>query len=86
MVTSCRLDHALIIVLSSQYLTLTQAPSKDEDVSASSGSAERLPLLADLVLYYCRHANKPVLVQLYQAEVKESHKQEETVSLNRCSD
>uniref|UniRef100_A0A7N6A8R5 Phosphoinositide 3-kinase regulatory subunit 5 n=1 Tax=Anabas testudineus TaxID=64144 RepID=A0A7N6A8R5_ANATE len=30
---------------------------------------ERVPLLADLVLYYCRHADQPVLVQLYQAEL-----------------
>uniref|UniRef100_A0AAQ6APZ6 Phosphoinositide 3-kinase regulatory subunit 5 n=1 Tax=Amphiprion ocellaris TaxID=80972 RepID=A0AAQ6APZ6_AMPOC len=34
-----------------------------------SSSTERLPLLADLVLYYCRHADQPVLVQLYQAEL-----------------
>lgn len=34
-----------------------------------SGSTGRLPLLTDLVLYYCRHADQPVLLQLYQAEV-----------------
>lgn len=39
----------------------------------SSSSSERLPLLADLVLYYCRHAEQPVLVQLYQAEVRYTH-------------
>uniref|UniRef100_A0A667X246 Phosphoinositide 3-kinase regulatory subunit 5 n=1 Tax=Myripristis murdjan TaxID=586833 RepID=A0A667X246_9TELE len=33
------------------------------------GALERLPLLADLVLYYCRHADQPALVQLYQAEL-----------------
>lgn len=49
---------------------ITQAAPKDEDVSASTGSTEQLPLLADLVLYYCRHADQPVLVQLYQAEVR----------------
>uniref|UniRef100_A0A671TUM4 Phosphoinositide 3-kinase regulatory subunit 5 n=1 Tax=Sparus aurata TaxID=8175 RepID=A0A671TUM4_SPAAU len=34
-----------------------------------NGCAETLPLLGDLVLYYCRHADQPVLVQLYQAEL-----------------
>uniref|UniRef100_A0A665UPL3 Phosphoinositide 3-kinase regulatory subunit 5 n=1 Tax=Echeneis naucrates TaxID=173247 RepID=A0A665UPL3_ECHNA len=37
--------------------------------SSGSGNVESLPLLADLVLYYCRHADQPVLVQLYQAEL-----------------
>ncbi|MEQ2186234.1 hypothetical protein GOODEAATRI_026543, partial [Goodea atripinnis] len=50
-----------------------QAAPKDDDVSTSTGSMEhRLPLLADLVLYYCRHADQPILVQLYQAEVRRS--------------
>lgn len=49
---------------------MTQAACKEGEVSESSGSTERLPLLADLVLYYCRHADQPVLVQLYQAEVR----------------
>uniref|UniRef100_A0A8C5A1K5 Phosphoinositide 3-kinase regulatory subunit 5 n=1 Tax=Gadus morhua TaxID=8049 RepID=A0A8C5A1K5_GADMO len=34
------------------------------------GSYEcRLPILADLVLYYCRQATRPTLIQLYQAEL-----------------
>ncbi|XP_040918251.1 phosphoinositide 3-kinase regulatory subunit 5-like isoform X2 [Toxotes jaculatrix] len=48
---------------------LCQTACKEGDVSEGSGSVERLPLLADLVLYYCRHADQPVLVQLYQAEL-----------------
>ncbi|XP_062294650.1 phosphoinositide 3-kinase regulatory subunit 5-like [Scomber scombrus] len=43
--------------------------AKEGDVSVSNGSMERLPLLADMVLYYCRNADQPVLVQLYQAEL-----------------
>uniref|UniRef100_A0A4W6F1P1 Phosphoinositide 3-kinase regulatory subunit 5 n=1 Tax=Lates calcarifer TaxID=8187 RepID=A0A4W6F1P1_LATCA len=43
--------------------------SSDVLCQVRSGSVERLPLLADLVLYYCRHADQPVLVQLYQAEL-----------------
>ncbi|XP_037544784.1 phosphoinositide 3-kinase regulatory subunit 5-like [Nematolebias whitei] len=62
-------ERNVLSLLSLSSDVLCEAPSKDEDASASSGSAERLPLLADLVLYYCRHANKPVLVQLYQAEL-----------------
>lgn len=49
---------------------MTQASCKEGEVSESSGSTECLPLLADLVLYYCRHADQPVLVQLYQVEVR----------------
>ncbi|XP_064423693.1 phosphoinositide 3-kinase regulatory subunit 5 [Latimeria chalumnae] len=36
---------------------------------AAEGSKERLPILADMVLYYCRFASHPVLLQLYQAEL-----------------
>ncbi|XP_035262179.1 phosphoinositide 3-kinase regulatory subunit 5 isoform X3 [Anguilla anguilla] len=42
--------------------------SKIEAESCDSAS-DRLPILADLVLYYCRYAARPVLVQLYQAEL-----------------
>ena len=35
-----------------------------------SSYEDRLPILADLVLYYCRHATRPALMQLYQAEVR----------------
>ncbi|XP_054026583.1 phosphoinositide 3-kinase regulatory subunit 5 [Dryobates pubescens] len=30
---------------------------------------EQLPILADMILYYCRFAMRPVLLQLYQAEL-----------------
>ncbi|XP_017272217.1 phosphoinositide 3-kinase regulatory subunit 5-like isoform X2 [Kryptolebias marmoratus] len=62
-------DRNVVSLLSLSSDVLCEAPSKDEDVSTGSGGAERLSLLADLVLYYCRHADKPVLVQLYQAEL-----------------
>lgn len=48
-------------------LCIDQATCKERD--DASFSSERLPLLADMVLYYCRHADQPVLLQLYQAEV-----------------
>nr|XP_015212006.1 PREDICTED: phosphoinositide 3-kinase regulatory subunit 5 [Lepisosteus oculatus]XP_015212007.1 PREDICTED: phosphoinositide 3-kinase regulatory subunit 5 [Lepisosteus oculatus] len=47
---------------------LCQQTSKTEP-DVSSSTRERLPILADMVLYYCRHAARPVLVQLYQAEL-----------------
>lgn len=34
-------------------------------------SREQLPILADMILYYCRFATRPVLLQLYQTEVGE---------------
>uniref|UniRef100_A0A3P8TCG3 Phosphoinositide 3-kinase regulatory subunit 5 n=1 Tax=Amphiprion percula TaxID=161767 RepID=A0A3P8TCG3_AMPPE len=60
-------ERNVLSLLSLSSDVLCQAASKDDDVSVSS--TERLPLLADLVLYYCRHADQPVLVQLYQAEL-----------------
>ncbi|XP_013808632.2 phosphoinositide 3-kinase regulatory subunit 5 [Apteryx mantelli] len=32
-------------------------------------SREQLPILADMILYYCRFATRPVLLQLYQTEL-----------------
>lgn len=58
-----------LLSLSSDVLCQQTACKEGGDESVSSGSAESLPLLADLVLYYCRHADQPVLVQLYQAEL-----------------
>lgn len=47
---------------------ISQTTSK-VDCDSDNSSSERLLLLADLVLYYCRNAAQPVLLQLYQAEV-----------------
>uniref|UniRef100_A0A8D2ZQE1 Phosphoinositide 3-kinase regulatory subunit 5 n=1 Tax=Scophthalmus maximus TaxID=52904 RepID=A0A8D2ZQE1_SCOMX len=62
-------ERDVLSLLSLSSDVLCQAACKDGDVSEGSGSVERLPLLAELVLYYCRHADQPVLVQLYQAEL-----------------
>ncbi|XP_026069669.1 phosphoinositide 3-kinase regulatory subunit 5-like isoform X1 [Carassius auratus] len=40
----------------------------ESDLSEGAGEG-RLPIFADLVLYYCRHAARPALIQLYQAEL-----------------
>ncbi|XP_078427006.1 phosphoinositide 3-kinase regulatory subunit 5 [Cetorhinus maximus] len=47
---------------------LCQEPSKSENDLADRAQ-EKLPILGDLILYYCRNAANPVLVQLYQAEL-----------------
>ncbi|KAM9345906.1 phosphoinositide 3-kinase regulatory subunit 5-like [Symphorus nematophorus] len=62
-------ERNVLNLLSLSSDVLCQTACKEGDVSVSSGSMENLPLLADLVLYYCRHADQPVLVQLYQAEL-----------------
>ncbi|XP_070703680.1 phosphoinositide 3-kinase regulatory subunit 5-like isoform X2 [Pempheris klunzingeri] len=62
-------ERNVLSLLSLSSDVLCQTAYKEGDVSGSSGSVESLPLLADLVLYYCRHADQPVLVQLYQAEL-----------------
>ncbi|XP_068506785.1 phosphoinositide 3-kinase regulatory subunit 5 isoform X1 [Syngnathus scovelli] len=46
-----------------------QQTSKTESESYDSSYEHRLPILADLVLYYCRYATRPALIQLYQAEL-----------------
>ncbi|XP_076006263.1 phosphoinositide 3-kinase regulatory subunit 5-like isoform X2 [Genypterus blacodes] len=62
-------ERNVLSLLSLSSDVLCQNACKEDGDSDSKGSTERLPLLADLVLYYCRHANQPVLVQLYQAEM-----------------
>ncbi|KAG7486931.1 phosphoinositide 3-kinase regulatory subunit 5 [Solea senegalensis] len=46
-----------------------QQTSKTESESYDGSYEQRLPILADLVLYYCRYAARPALIQLYQAEL-----------------
>lgn len=40
------------------------------DSQPLEGSATQLPILADMLLYYCRFAARPVLLQVYQTEVR----------------
>uniref|UniRef100_A0A674J416 Phosphoinositide 3-kinase regulatory subunit 5 n=1 Tax=Terrapene triunguis TaxID=2587831 RepID=A0A674J416_9SAUR len=47
---------------------LCQQSAKPE-VEPMEESREQLPILADMVLYYCRFATRPVLLQLYQTEL-----------------
>ncbi|XP_054891443.1 phosphoinositide 3-kinase regulatory subunit 5-like isoform X2 [Poeciliopsis prolifica] len=61
-------ERNVFSLLSLSSEVLCEAAPKEDDVSGAT--EQRLPLLADLVLYYCRHADQPVLVQLYQAEVR----------------
>nr|XP_015809936.2 phosphoinositide 3-kinase regulatory subunit 5 isoform X1 [Nothobranchius furzeri]XP_015809937.2 phosphoinositide 3-kinase regulatory subunit 5 isoform X1 [Nothobranchius furzeri] len=46
-----------------------QQTSKTESESYDSSYEQRLPILADLVLYYCRYATRQSLIQLYHAEL-----------------
>ncbi|XP_053711946.1 phosphoinositide 3-kinase regulatory subunit 5-like isoform X2 [Synchiropus splendidus] len=46
-----------------------QQTSKTESESYNSSYEQRLPILADLILYYCRYAARPALIQLYKAEL-----------------
>ncbi|XP_028311697.1 phosphoinositide 3-kinase regulatory subunit 5-like [Gouania willdenowi] len=60
-------ERNVLSLLSLSSDVLCQSASKDDDASASPEC--RLPLLADLVFYYCRHADQAVLMQLYQVEL-----------------
>ncbi|XP_053273967.1 phosphoinositide 3-kinase regulatory subunit 5 isoform X1 [Pleuronectes platessa] len=46
-----------------------QQTSKTESESYDGSYEQRLPIMADLLLYYCRYATRPALIQLYQAEL-----------------
>ncbi|VFV44933.1 phosphoinositide 3-kinase [Lynx pardinus] len=49
------------------------APHPQQSLKAESrpldGSSAQLPILADMLLYYCRFAARPVLLQVYQTEL-----------------
>ncbi|XP_077475237.1 phosphoinositide 3-kinase regulatory subunit 5-like isoform X2 [Stigmatopora argus] len=60
-------DRSVHSLLSLSSDVLCQ-PAWNED-NSSKYKVEHLPLMADLVLYYCRHADQPLLVQLYRAEL-----------------
>lgn len=66
----------LCVVLSSSpfSLHLGASPHPQQSLKAESrpleGSPARLPILADMLLYYCRFAARPVLLQVYQTEVR----------------
>ncbi|XP_077590739.1 phosphoinositide 3-kinase regulatory subunit 5-like [Stigmatopora nigra] len=61
-------DRSVHSLLSLSSDVLCQ-PAWNEDNSISEYMVEHLPLMAELVLYYSRHADQPVLVQLYRAEL-----------------
>ncbi|CAL8270674.1 unnamed protein product [Lota lota] len=58
-----------LLSLSSQVLYQTTSSTDDVTGSSSIRCVDRLPLLADLLLYYCRHAHQPAMLQLYKAEL-----------------
>ncbi|XP_050175467.1 phosphoinositide 3-kinase regulatory subunit 5 [Myiozetetes cayanensis] len=43
--------------------------STKPEAEPQEDSQEQLPILADMILYYCRFATRPVLLQLYQTEL-----------------
>ncbi|XP_017336458.1 phosphoinositide 3-kinase regulatory subunit 5 isoform X5 [Ictalurus punctatus] len=57
----CLLDLPLHVVC--------QQTSKSDSESVENSVEECLPIMADLLLYYCRNAARPALIQLYQAEL-----------------
>lgn len=59
--TLCLLDLPLHVVC--------QQTSKSDSECVEESVKECLPIMADLLLYYCRNAARPALIQLYQAEL-----------------
>lgn len=43
--------------------------SAKAEAEPQEDAQEQLPILADMILYYCRFATRPVLLQLYHTEV-----------------
>ncbi|XP_059236603.1 phosphoinositide 3-kinase regulatory subunit 5 isoform X1 [Mustela nigripes] len=48
---------------------LCQQQSLKAESQPLEGSSAQLPILADMLLYYCRFAARPVLLQVYQTEL-----------------
>uniref|UniRef100_A0AAY4A8V0 Phosphoinositide 3-kinase regulatory subunit 5 n=1 Tax=Denticeps clupeoides TaxID=299321 RepID=A0AAY4A8V0_9TELE len=61
-------EHNTLSLLNLPVDVVCQQTSKIESELYDSNE-ERLPILADLILYYCRNAARPVLIQLYKAEL-----------------
>ncbi|XP_038633191.1 phosphoinositide 3-kinase regulatory subunit 5 [Scyliorhinus canicula] len=61
-------ERNILDLLTLPTTLLCQEPSKSENDLADR-EQEKLSILGDLILYYCRNAAYPVLVQLYQAEL-----------------
>ncbi|XP_067914164.1 phosphoinositide 3-kinase regulatory subunit 5 isoform X2 [Heterodontus francisci] len=61
-------ERNIVDLLTLPTTLLCQEPSKAENDPAERVQ-EKLSILGDLILYYCRNAAYPVLVQLYQAEL-----------------
>ncbi|KAG8550009.1 hypothetical protein GDO81_029711 [Engystomops pustulosus] len=47
----------------------TSVLSQSSTPENGSSETQKMPILADMVLYYCRFANRSLLLQLYQAEI-----------------
>ncbi|XP_055008366.1 phosphoinositide 3-kinase regulatory subunit 5-like isoform X2 [Boleophthalmus pectinirostris] len=62
-------ERNVLSLLSLSSDILCQSASKDSDDSGYCVPTVRPSLLAEMVLYYCRHADETILVQLYQAEL-----------------
>lgn len=73
--SSLFLSYSLSVLLS-LHLSLWLWPptpcqqSLKSDSRPLEGSLTQLPILADMLLYYCRFAARPVLLQVYQTEVR----------------
>lgn len=52
-----------------RVVTHPSLQSAKPEAEPQGDSQEQLPILADMILYYCRFATRPVLLQLYQTEV-----------------
>lgn len=59
----CHLSHLA-------WLSHLPQQSLKADSRPLESSATQLPILADMLLYYCRFAARPVLLQVYQTEVR----------------
>lgn len=75
--------HGSCVELCFNVEMLLQQTSKTESKSYDSSYEQRLPILADLVLYYCRYAARKTLIQLYQAEVSNTLKHSKGIIMMR---
>lgn len=73
-----------LVYIRVDFCILLQQTSKTESESYDNSYEQRLPILADLVLYYCRYAARPALIQLYQIEVRHTSALDKHTHTHSC--
>ncbi|KAL8163022.1 UNVERIFIED_CONTAM: Phosphoinositide 3-kinase regulatory subunit 5 [Gekko kuhli] len=65
----CQPTNIAVVYIESKGHHASEVESIKPEGEPPEEAAEQLPILADMILYYCRFATHPVLLQVYQTEL-----------------